>query len=33
MFDTDREYVIWLRKWGRVDFSQLQFLPYLWSNE
>ena len=33
MYLEDREYVAWLRKWGRVDFEELQFLPYLWSNE
>ena len=33
MYNDDREYVMWLRKWGKVDFAKLQYLPYLWSNE
>lgn len=33
MYDDDRDYLAWLRKWGRVDFEALGFLPYLWSNE
>lgn len=24
---------MWLKKWGAVDFSQMSFLPRVWSNE
>lgn len=33
MYNEDRAYAAWLRKWGDIDFSKLAFLPYLLSNE
>jgi len=33
LYAEDRAYVMWLKKWGAVDFSHMPFLPRVWSNE